>query len=42
MIAQNQEMTKVRKNSRVAVSEVEEVETVMMGKVVSNYADYWV
>ena len=42
MIAQNQAMTKVRKNSRVAVSEVEEVETVMMGKVVSNYADYWV
>lgn len=34
MIAQNQAMTKVRKNSRIAVS-VEEVEAVMMGKVVS-------
>jgi hypothetical protein len=32
VIAQNQKMTKVRKNSRIAVSEVEEVEAVMMGK----------
>jgi hypothetical protein len=37
MIAQNQAMIKVKNDSRMAVSEVEEVETVMMGKVVSHF-----
>ena len=36
MIAQNQAMIKVRKNTRMAVSKVTEVGTVMIGKVVSH------
>lgn len=37
MIAQNHAMVKVKMISRIVVSEVEEVKTVMIGKVISHY-----